>query len=70
MILFAWIHLRIGNADPYPDQGGQTLPTKKEKSEEISYFQVLDVFFRAEGFSCMDKKIAIYEEQNIGLFQL
>jgi hypothetical protein len=28
-----------------PDEGGQKLPTKEEKSSEISCFEVLDVLF-------------------------
>jgi hypothetical protein len=31
--------------NPEPNPGGQKLPTKKEKSSEISCFEVLDVFF-------------------------
>jgi hypothetical protein len=28
-----------------PDPGGQNLPTEKEKSDEISCFELLDVLF-------------------------
>jgi hypothetical protein len=31
--------------DPDPDAGGKKLPRKKEKSEEISCFELLDVLF-------------------------
>jgi hypothetical protein len=32
--------------DSDPDPGGQKIPRKIEKSEEISRFEVLDVIFR------------------------
>ncbi len=38
-----WIRIRIRIQDP--DPGGQKWPTKIEKSEEISSFEVLDVLF-------------------------
>jgi hypothetical protein len=31
--------------DPDPDPGGKKLPTKVEKNQEISCFEVLDVLF-------------------------
>jgi hypothetical protein len=37
------IRIDIGRLDP--DPGGQKLPTKIEKSEEISCFEILDVLF-------------------------
>jgi hypothetical protein len=36
LILVGWIQIRVSNADPDPN---------KEKSEEISGFEVLDGFF-------------------------
>jgi hypothetical protein len=47
------IRIDFGLLDLDPNPGGQQLPSKIEKTEEISSFEVLDVLFlRAEGFSC------------------
>jgi hypothetical protein len=40
-----WIRIRVDFGQPDPDPGGQKLPTKIEKGEEISCFEVLDVLF-------------------------
>jgi hypothetical protein len=37
------IRIDFGRLDPDPDPGGQKLPTKVEKSENISCFKVLDI---------------------------
>jgi hypothetical protein len=37
------IRIDFGRLDPDPDPGGQKLPTKVEKSEDISCFKVLDI---------------------------
>jgi hypothetical protein len=42
LILVGWIWIRIGKADP--DAGGYKLPTKKDKSKEMSCFEALDLF--------------------------
>jgi hypothetical protein len=41
----AWIHIDFGRLDPDPDPGGQKCPSTEGKGEEISSFEVLDVFF-------------------------
>jgi hypothetical protein len=40
-----WIRIRIHILNPDPDPGGQKWPTKLEKNQEVSCFQVLDVLF-------------------------
>jgi hypothetical protein len=43
----------LQNADLDPDPGRQKLPTKTEKSKDLSCFAVLEVLFlRAQGFFC------------------
>jgi hypothetical protein len=43
LILVGWIRIRIPNADPNPDPGGQKMTLKYRKREEC--FEVLDVIF-------------------------
>ncbi len=53
LLLVRWIQISVENADPYPDQGGQTLPTKIEKSDKnFMFWSAGCAFLRAEGFSC------------------
>jgi hypothetical protein len=35
----------MGSLDPDPYPEGQKGPTNKEKSKQISFFEVLDIFF-------------------------
>jgi hypothetical protein len=39
----AWLSIDLGRSDPDPDPGWQECATKKEKSEEMSCFEVLDI---------------------------
>ncbi len=43
--LSCWIRIRIRIPYADPDPGGQKWPTKTEKSDEISCFELLDVLF-------------------------
>ncbi len=45
--------IRSVDPDPYSESGSRTKMTQKSRNNfEISCFEVLDVLFRAEGFSC------------------
>jgi hypothetical protein len=49
----AWIHSDFGQKDQDPDPGALNDPQKRDKSEEVYCFEVLNVlFYELEGFSC------------------
>jgi hypothetical protein len=50
-ILVGWIRIRIGNADPDVDPGGQKIPSKIKNKVPNFMFVVLNVL-RAECVSC------------------
>jgi hypothetical protein len=48
-----WIYNDFDRMDPDPDPGGLNDPQKRDKSEEVYCFEVLNVlFYELEGFSC------------------